>query len=296
MRVAWLTDPHLNHASAVSWDSLIRSIEASSPDALVSSPDALVGPPDALVGPPDALLLTGDISEGEDVVFQLNRLTAALAGPIYFVLGNHDFYGGSVARTRSRMVEVCGAESRLVYLTDQFPVALSPGVGLVGDDGWGDATIGDYDHSPVRLADFQHIDDFRTEPSEHWQRRLQALGQESADRLRPKLRQACERFRTVVVATHVPPFREACWYEGQTTDDLWAPFFVCGHLGKLLMEFAERYPEHRWLVLCGHTHHGGVAHLRDNLTVVTGGAEYGQPRLTGLIDVDGETCRWSVAE
>ena len=38
--------------------------------------------------------------------------------------------------------------------------------------------------------------------------------------------------RSVIVLTHVPPFREACWYQGHTTDDHWAPFFVCGEVGQ----------------------------------------------------------------
>lgn len=275
MRIAWLTDPHFNHARAAAWDALIESLEG---------------------GLPDALLITGDISEGDDVVFQLSRLAGSFTGPIYFILGNHDFYQRSIAATRRQMVDACSGESRLVYLTNEFEIALSPNVGLVGDDGWGDATVGDYENSPVRLADFQHIDDFRNASPSGWKSQLQVLGQHAADRLRPKLEEALERFATVVVATHVPPFREACWYEGHTTDDLWAPFFVCGQIGDLLLETARQYPNRRVVVFCGHTHHGGTANLTDNLTVVTGGAEYGHPRLTGLLDVADNACRWSLAQ
>ncbi len=274
MRVAWLTDPHFNHAHAPAWDALIESLEG---------------------GLPDALLITGDISEGDDVVFQLNRLAGSFVGPIYFILGNHDFYQRSIAATRRQIVDACSGEPRLIYLTNEFEVALSPHVGLVGDDGWGDARVGDYENSPVRLADFQHIDDFRNAPSSDWKNQLQVLGQQAADRLRPKLEEALERFATVVVATHVPPFREACWYEGHTTDDLWAPFFVCGHIGELLLETARQFPHRRLVVFCGHTHHGGTATLADNLTVVTGGAEYGTPRLTGLLDIADNALRWRLA-
>lgn len=273
MKVAWLTDPHFNHAPAAAWDAFLESLAGSQPDAL---------------------LITGDISEGQDVVFQLSRLTAAFAGTIYFVLGNHDFYQRSIAITRRQIIDACGDEPRLIYLTNDFEIALSPRVGLVGDDGWGDATVGDYERSPVRLADFLHIDDFRSRPPSGWKEQLRLLGVDAADRLRPKLEEALGRFSTVIVATHVPPFREACWYEGHTTDDLWAPFFVCGQIGQVLLEAAQQNPHRQLLVFCGHTHHGGTAQITENLIVVTGGADYGTPRLSGHLEVRDDDCLWSL--
>ncbi len=273
MRVAWLTDPHFNHAHAAAWDAFHESLVAVQPDAL---------------------LITGDISEGEDVVYQLGRLAASFAGAIYFVLGNHDFYQATIALTRRQIVDACGTEPRLTYLTNEFEIPLSQAVGLVGEDGWGDATVGDYENSPVRLADFAHIEDFRHGDAALRKHQLQMLGVDAADRLRPKLEEALQRFATVIVATHVPPFREACWYEGHTTDDLWAPFFVCGKLGELLLEVAAQFPHRRLVVFCGHTHHPGTAQVTDNLTVVTGEAEYGTPRLTGWLDISEDGCHWSL--
>jgi predicted MPP superfamily phosphohydrolase len=39
------------------------------------------------------------------------------------------------------------------------------------------------------------------------------------------------------------------------------------------------------LVLCGHTHGEGEAQILPNLKVLTAGAEYGKPRLQGVIEV-----------
>jgi 3',5'-cyclic-AMP phosphodiesterase len=39
-------------------------------------------------------------------------------------------------------------------------------------------------------------------------------------------------------------------------------------------------------VICGHTHHSGIANLLPNLTITTGSAVYGRPDVTGLIVVD----------
>jgi Icc protein len=264
MRIVWITDPHLNHCSLHSWERLVAQIDCS---------DAA------------AILITGDISEGEDVVFQLLRLADVVARPIHFVLGNHDFYHSSVARTRVAVWAAAAKHPLLTYLRDETVVELTPHVALVGEDGWGDATQGDYERSVVRLNDFRLIDDFQTISDKLWRGELEKLGLDAADRLRSKLEVACQRYPRVIVATHVPPFRESCWYEGHTTDDHWAPFFVCGQVGKVLAEVAQQNPQTRFEVYCGHTHHGGIAEIAANLKVITGGATYGYPDVTGVIEV-----------
>ena len=109
------------------------------------------------------------------------------------------------------------------------------------------------------------------------------LGAEASERLQQKLESIPTSTRQIVIATHVPPFCEACWYEGKTTDKNWAPFFVCGQLGKLLLSHAARCPKQTFTVLCGHTHHPGVAKMANNLVVHTGAAKYGQPEIEAVI-------------
>ncbi len=263
-RLAWLTDPHLNHVSLHAWERWL---------AAVSSLD------------PEAVVITGDISEGDDVVFQLDRLASQIAVPIYFVLGNHDFYQSSIAKTRQRVIQAARDDPRRHYLTDRGPFELQDGVFLVGEDGWGDATLGDYENSLVRLNDFAMIEDFaRSEPA-HWKRMLVQQGEQSAARLAEKIRRLPADASGVLVATHVPPFRQSCWYEGHTTDDNWAPFFVCGCVGRVLDQASQDRPTCMFTVLCGHTHHEGIANLRDNLIVYTGAAQYGSPDVEATIEI-----------
>lgn len=265
MRLAWLTDPHFNHCPLDAWEALMGEIQD---------------------GAPDALLISGDISEGEDVLFQLRLLADELAIPIHFVLGNHDFYHGSIDAKRAAVVAGCRRHPLLNYLTDSGPICLNDSVALVGEDGWGDATIGDFEGSPVRLNDFRWIDDFRLAPIGSWKPMLIEQGRQSAARLRGKLVSAMATHASVLVVTHVPPFREACWYLGRTTDDWWAPFFVCGQVGEVLREAIEAHPAGRLEVLCGHTHNGGLARLGDRLNVTTAGAEYGRPEVAAWLTVD----------
>ncbi len=262
MRLGWITDPHLNHCSLAAWDRLVAQVRRSDCDAVV---------------------ISGDISEGEDVMFQLRRMADAFAVPIYFVLGNHDFYFSSLERTLRVVREGVAADPRLHYLPDLPPIALAPGIVMIGEDGWGDATEGDYARSMVRLNDFHLIDDFRLAAPPRWPSMLGELGRQSAVRLSNKLEAALREAVQVLVVTHVPPFRDACWYEGRTTDDHWAPFFVCGQTGKVLRQTAQQHVTAKLVVICGHTHHGGVAEIRDNLTVTTAAAEYGDPAVASVI-------------
>lgn len=261
----WITDPHLNHVSPAEWERWTGEIVQQRPDGL---------------------LLTGDISEGDDVIEQLQRLAQSVDVPLYFVLGNHDFYHSSIAATRRAVIEAAREQDQLLYLSDLDPIEIAEDVYLVGDDGWGDATEGDYHGTTVRLNDFRLIEEFVRASPERWQAILQQQGLESAQRLAHKLASIPVTAKAIIVATHVPPFREACWYEGHTTDDNWAPFFVCGQVGKALREAARKHAASSMTVLCGHTHHAGMARIADNLVVHTGAAQYGTPAIQGKLDID----------
>jgi 3',5'-cyclic-AMP phosphodiesterase len=203
------------------------------------------------------------------------------------VLGNHDYYHGSIVQTRARITQLCERESRLHYLTSRVssnPVKLGDGWVLCGEDGWADGRIGDYHHSPVRMNDFRLIHDLNQLDSRARLRKLRRLGTESAMRLYQQLIRASVIGKSILVLTHVPPFRESCWYEGGQTNDDWAPFFVCAAVGWSLKRFCLSHPHHHVQVLCGHTHHEGIAQMLENLYVWTGGAEYGAPRLCRIFD------------
>ena len=64
--------------------------------------------------------------------------------PIYFVLGNHDFYKDSIAKTRQRIAELAAESKHLRYLTAMEVVELSPQTAIIGHDGWADGRFGDY--------------------------------------------------------------------------------------------------------------------------------------------------------
>jgi len=265
-RVVWLTDIHLNFLQ---------------PAQIAVLEDAI------LCASPDAMLVGGDIAEAHNLPAYLRGMSERLPVPVYFVLGNHDFYRGSVASVRRMVSELCRTLPNLVYLTGSEVVELTPSVGLVGHDGWADGRAGHYWTSDVFLNDYFLIADL-AEPLTSAQRfeRLNQFGDEASDHIRRVLPPALERYREVFVLTHVPPFREACWHEGRTSDDNWSPHFVCVAMGEALREIAAQRPDRQITVLCGHTHSPGEARILDNLVVVTGGAEYGCPAIQRVFEFD----------
>lgn len=262
-RFAWVTDPHLNFVPFRRWEVWIREIQDSQVNGI---------------------LITGDISESEDVVFQLQRLSEAVDLPIWFVLGNHDFYRSSIAQVRRDVAAASDADPNLHFLTGTEGVQLAPDWYLTGEDGWADGRVGDYYRSPVRLNDYHLIEELSGLTA---QKRLRVIRREAAAgavRLRRQLEIGRQQAHNQIVLTHLPPFREACWYEGSISDDDWAPFFTCAAIGWMLRRFCSRYPEQNVWVLCGHTHGSGKSRIGPNLTVWTGGAEYGEPRVTELVE------------
>ena len=68
------------------------------------------------------------------------------------------------------------------------------------------------------------------------------------------------------------------------TYPVFLPHFSCQAVGDVLLELAADYPKVDFTVLCGHTHGGGMVHIKDNLLVLTGRAEYGQPAIQKLFE------------
>ena len=50
----------------------------------------------------DKILITGDIAEAKDVCELLTEFSQHVNSSIYFVLGNHDYYFGSVINVRGK--------------------------------------------------------------------------------------------------------------------------------------------------------------------------------------------------
>ncbi len=263
-RLAWLTDLHLNFLS----DKQVEAFCAS-----LASTEA------------DCFAITGDICEARSIERYLQLLESALQRPVYFVLGNHDFYHGSIALIRVHVQNLCKTSSHLHWMPLEGVVPLSEHTCLVGHDGWGDARAGNYWNSRVELNDWDLIGEFLGLSKSERGRVLEQLGDEAATHFRNVLPKAFKQYEHVIVLTHVPPFPKASLYQGRPSDDHGLPHFCCQAVGEVLKEHMVAYPDANMTVLCGHTHETADVHILPNLHVLTGGAEYGHPKLQRVLDI-----------
>lgn len=264
MRLAWLTDVHLDHVRPEAVDALWDSVRAKRPDAV---------------------LLTGDLSVASRVEAELERARERLRCPVYFVLGNHDYYGGSLGEVRGRMRALTERRGDLVWLPARGVVELAPGLGLLGHDGWADARAGDPEGSRLAMRDWFVIAELRGLAKTERLERLRALGDEAAAHLREHLPSALSRYERVLVLLHPPPFPEACRYYGLQSPAEWQPHLCCFAAGTALRELALAHPRRSITVLAGHTHGRARVSVERNLEVRAGSVEYGKPAVQSLLEL-----------
>ena len=101
MKCVWLSDVHLNFLKKNAFIGFLRTLQEHEADAV---------------------LLSGDIAEAQRLCDYLFMIDIALQTKIHFVLGNHDFYRGSIIRTRQAVAELVQDSRYLVYLTSPFKV------------------------------------------------------------------------------------------------------------------------------------------------------------------------------
>jgi len=264
MKIAWTTDTHLNFIDQQKGLQFCQTIIDTECDAL---------------------FITGDIAESHDIVAWLTFLEQQLQRPIYFVLGNHDFYHSTIPDVTQRVTQLCQQSQYLCWMNHAEVLQLGEGITLIGHDGWGDAKYGDFLKTPIRLNDHKLIVDLTGWDRETLKKKLNQLGEIAAVHLKKRFQEAKPISKEIWVLTHVPPFPEACWYQKEWGAPDWIPDFACKSVGDVLLDFSDNNPNIKVNVLCGHGHSPGEVFMRDNLYVRTGGAVYGEPAIEDVLTI-----------
>jgi len=139
-KYAWCSDIHLDHLKTE--------------DQIVEFAERLVA------DNPAGVFITGDVSNAKQVVYHLSVFERVVQRPTYFVLGNHDYYGGDVEGVRKLMKELSNISPFLKYMPTLPYVGLSQATAVVGHDGWYDAMNGDWQASRFMMSDWIYIQDF----------------------------------------------------------------------------------------------------------------------------------------
>lgn len=230
------------------------------------------------------IVITGDLSNGIDLPMHLSFLEKWVEKQVYFVLGNHDFYGSSINEVRGKTARY--NHSKLVWLNTQEVVELTPDCALVGHDGWYDGGYSDWFQSKLIMNEYRLVKDFRNKSELNMFRLIQHLAQEGADHIKTNLIKAARQYKYVVCATHVPAFRDNSRApDGSLSDTDWLPCMSNKKLGDALIDVAKQFPETKFTCLSGHTHTKWSQTYLPNLREITGKSKYGTPTISfDLVD------------
>jgi len=266
--IIWLTDTHLDFLRE------IRGVFSFAEYLKNENPEA------------QGLIITGDISNGNRLKDHLQQLAEGWTRPIYFVLGNHDYYKSSWKSIDYMVRDLVKETPNLYHLNNhyyEYDNHIICGVG-----GWYDAYNGN-SNSSILLYDFELIEEI-SKNSRHRQLLLDTVRKRAsyeANQLRSVLKKACsKKSEVIIVCTHVAPYVESSWHNGRNSNREWAPWFTSKSTGDVLDEYAEKFPDKKFIVLCGHSHSSGTYNRRENMIVFTGKAVYGHPDVSGIINTE----------
>jgi len=260
--LGWATDLHLEQHSKEEFETFIEEVKNASLDSL---------------------LLTGDTSNSTRLIEDLNEIKKKINIPVFFICGNHDFYGSSIKGMRTKLKET---SQSLFYLSHIPYVQLGKNCALIGHDSWSDGRCGNYLTTPIKTADSTEIEEFKHLNKEECWSLMKQLADEATDHFKKNLPKLTSKYERLIIAIHPPPFREACLYEGKIADDQWGPHFVSAQLGIFLEQIATKHPNNKFLVLCGHAHSGAFLQKKPNLTVYTGKVSGKPPILQKVIQLE----------
>lgn len=261
-RIVWVTDIHLNFLRKESKLTYFKQIKAKNPHFV---------------------LITGDISESRTLIPDLKLMYSVIKKPMYFVLGNHDYYEGSIEQTALDVKSAFShdQERGIYHLpTNQL---LIDSTAVIGVDNWYDTKSGIPGY--VTLSDFMYITEYREAKS--LQKQIIKQANKANKHLKQQLTEitANKDINRVIIALHVPPFVELSTYGGKRSDDYFLPYFSSKSTGEVILSFAKKHKKIKFEVYCGHTHSAVDYTKLDNLKCYCGASEYYSPLINGIIEV-----------
>jgi 3',5'-cyclic-AMP phosphodiesterase len=225
---------------------------------------------------PSSIFLTGDVSSCASLFLgDLAFLGPRIGAPLYFVSGNHDYWGSSFEKVEDGIRNLCAKHKFLIWMSDAGIVELNEEVALIGQEGFYDALVGD-ERFITATFDWWMIENFRKLPS--MGARLEAmreLAKQSAHKLSTLLEEAVSQYKTVICLTHYPPFKCANRASGiPWIEKFWEPYNVNSQLGEALEAVMINHKKRNLLVLSGHCHSPMTARVSRNIECRVGRGSY----------------------
>ena len=250
----WYSDTHLNSAFPWAKMSMYRAIEKEKADGI---------------------FLSGDISNGLLVRYDLEQLAKHIECPIYFVGGNHDYFWTGINKTKDRFRELCLKYSNLHWLTESPLIELDDEVALIGTEGWYDVSLGDPRYIKYTFDWFCTPEFFKLKNMEERFEKFKELASESVNIINKKLNEALDKdYKNIYLITHFPIFAEATTDLHSYFGKYWLGYNINNRLGEAVKEIMSNYKKRNLTVLSGHTHQRQFAQISRNITAFTSQASY----------------------
>jgi Icc-related predicted phosphoesterase len=222
---------------------------------------------------PAGVFITGDITNGKTTAKALDYLAENLDVNIYFVQGNHDHHFSSFKQADDQVRQVCLAHKNLIWLDQSTPMPLNEEAGIIGCMGWYDGRNGDRDY--IRCTfDWFLIDELR---ALSWDQRFEAfktIADTQTERVVEKLESALDDYKSVILLTHFPPYKEANRFGNLFDESFWSAYNTNVGLGKALEKVMDKHKKRHLTVLCGHTHCPTSIEVSRNITCRVGRGSY----------------------
>lgn len=215
---------------------------------------------------PSGIFLTGDIANGPFTKFYLKILAKTVDCPIYFVLGNHDYWFSSFEETHNSIKRLCKEYPNLIWLNNSDIIPLKPKVALIGTDGWYDGNVGNPDYLKYTI-DWLLIKELRNQPSANARlAKFKKIAYESSIDIEHKIQKAIDLgYKTIYILTHYPPWKEATRDSGTFLEEFWLPYNVNYILGKTIENIMHNKKKIYVKILAGHIHVDKWIHVKRNI-------------------------------
>lgn len=242
MRALWLTDLHVNRLDQEQYNQLLNRIKIS---------DA------------EAIWLTGDIGDPPLNWTFLEDLFCIFNKPIYFVLGNHDYYHQQVDATRQKARDFSQSYPNAYYLATEAGFVWEEQF-ILGVGGW--ANTGNI---PIKEKtwDSDAIDDLLRLNNFQLQTKLNELAESDAQTLLLKCAAGItDKIKKVTIFTHVPPTDAMHGkYSIKPLQDN-RTIYYSSALSAAFKSLLQDYPDIEFQVYSGHLHQSQVYKINDRLT------------------------------
>lgn len=224
--------------------------------------------------PANGLIICGDISLSTSFSDALKYLQEGLEKSIYFVLGNHDFWGSSFEKVEE-MANALSNED-IVWLNKQ-DVHLNDNTVLSGFDGWYDCVNNiENVNSGILMRDWIRIENFYSSNKSHIEisKERSQNSYKFSDRI---IKNQKSGYKNQIIITHVPPFpqlvKEKPGHEA---------YYTSIDAGNMLISACSTLE--KTICLSGHTHNK-AEYVVDNIHCYTMEACRGKPNISGILSV-----------